>query len=131
MNSGFRFPARRIIINLAPADLPKEGGKFDLPIAIGILIASGQLRCDNINDYEFAGELALSGELRKVRAILPQALACKNANKSLIVSSGNVYESSLVTGLIVYPAKHLLDVCAHLNNNKLLAPAQLICEPTI
>src|SRR5476651_456217 len=71
MNTQFDFPARRITINLAPADLPKEGGRFDLPIALGILAASGQIPRDILSEYEFTGELALSGELRGIRGVLP------------------------------------------------------------
>ncbi|RBC43032.1 ATP-dependent protease, partial [Xanthomonas oryzae pv. oryzae] len=71
----FEFPARRITINLAPADLPKEGGRFDLPIALGILAASGQIDRQALGDYEFLGELALTGELRGIDGVLPAALA--------------------------------------------------------
>jgi len=77
INSRFEFPARRITINLAPADLPKEGGRFDLPIALGILAASGQIPPQLLDQYEFVGELALSGELRPVKGVLPVALAAR------------------------------------------------------
>ena len=81
LNSGFEFPARRITVNLAPADLPKDSGRFDLPIAIGILVAAGQIQCPHLADYEFAGELALSGQLRAVRGALarfmPWIACCK------------------------------------------------------
>ena len=115
INSQFEFPARRITINLAPADLPKEGGRFDLPIALGILAASGQIPKQKLNDYEFAGELALSGELRAVHGILPTALAAREAGRSLVVSRQNAAEAVLVNGLACYPINHLLDVCSHLN----------------
>ncbi|MES9939765.1 MAG: YifB family Mg chelatase-like AAA ATPase [Candidatus Thiodiazotropha sp. 6PLUC7] len=115
INSQFEFPARRITINLAPADLPKEGGRFDLPIALGILAASGQIPKQSLDDYEFAGELALSGELRRVHGILPAALAARDANRSLIVSEQNAPEATLVNDLSCFPARHLLEVCAHLN----------------
>jgi magnesium chelatase family protein len=111
----FEFPARRITINLAPADLPKEGGRFDLPIALGILAASGQLPTQNLGDYEFAGELALSGKLRGVHGILPAALAAREADRSLIISQQNAAEASLVNGLTCFSANHLLEVCAHFN----------------
>jgi len=77
LNSQFEFPSRRITINLAPADLPKEGGRFDLPIALGILAASGQINHDRLGQYEFLGELALGGELRRIRGVLPATLACR------------------------------------------------------
>lgn len=89
LNSRFEFPARRITINLAPADLPKEGGRFDLPIALGILAASGQTALDNLNRYEFLGELALGGALRSVRGILPAALACRAAKRALLTPTDN------------------------------------------
>mgnify|MGYP000448132067 FL=1 len=77
INSGFDFPTRRVTINLAPADIPKQGGRYDLAIAIGILVATGQLQSDAIQNYEFIGELALTGELRPVSGILPSAIACE------------------------------------------------------
>ena len=80
INSQFDFPARRITINLAPADLPKEGSRFDLPIAIGILAASGQIPIDKLEQYEFIGELALSGELREIRGVLPAAVQIGRAH---------------------------------------------------
>ncbi|RBK85746.1 ATP-dependent protease, partial [Xanthomonas oryzae pv. oryzae] len=79
----FEFPARRITINLAPADLPKEGGRFDLPIALGILAASGQIDRQALGDYEFLGELALTGELRGIDGVLPAALAAAQAGRRL------------------------------------------------
>ncbi|MEJ2613144.1 MAG: YifB family Mg chelatase-like AAA ATPase [Candidatus Thiodiazotropha sp.] len=115
LNSKFEFPVRRITINLAPADLPKEGGRFDLPIALGILAASGQLPKAVLSNYEFSGELALSGELRAVPGILPAALAARKADRSLVVSQENAAEAVLVSGLNCFPAGHLLDICAHLN----------------
>lgn len=114
INSQFEFPARRITINLAPADLPKNGGRYDLAIAIGILMASGQLSEDNANDYEFIGELALSGKLRCVSGILPASVACGEANRSLLVSTDNATEAALSTSTPVFGAESLLQVCAHL-----------------
>ena len=122
LNSNFEFPLRRITINLAPADLPKEGGRYDLPIAIGILVASKQLPVKLIDQYEFVGELALSGELRAVRGVLPMAMQTRIANRSLIVPHQNSETASLVTGVDVLGAGHLLDVCAHLNECHLLTP---------
>lgn len=114
INSQFEFPAKRLTVNLAPADLPKSGGYYDLSIAIGILIASSQLSALEVADYEFVGELALSGELRGGKGVLPIALAAKRAGKKLIVPEEALAEAQLVAGLEVFGAKHLLDVCAHL-----------------
>jgi magnesium chelatase family protein len=120
LNLHFEFPPMRITINLAPADLPKEGGRFDLAIAIGILAATGQIPRDTLSNYEFGGELALSGELRGFKGALPFALATKQENKKLILPVENAQEASLVNGLEILPAKHLLDLVAHLQNKKLL-----------
>ena len=120
-NSRFSFPAGRVTINLAPADLPKEGGRFDLPIALGILGASGQLRTEQLDAFEFVGELALSGMLRPVDAVLPAALAARAAGRSLVLPRANVAEAELVGDLEILPADSLIDVCAHLNGH---APLQ-------
>jgi magnesium chelatase family protein len=122
LNSLFEFPMRRITINLAPADLPKEGGRFDLPIALGILAASGQLPKERLVEYEFIGELALTGELRAVKGSLPVALHTARAKRGLILPRENADEASLVEELLVLPAQHLLDVCAHLQASTLLIP---------
>lgn len=114
INAHFDFPPRRITVNLAPADLPKEGGRFDLAIALGILAASGQLPSDQLDKYEFLGELALSGSLRPVDGTLPAALACFEQHRRLIVPEGNAREAALSKNTEVYGAQHLLDVCAHL-----------------
>jgi magnesium chelatase family protein len=111
----FEYPAKRITINLAPADLPKEGGRFDLAIALGVLGASAQVPAVALHDYEFIGELALSGELRPVRGVLPAALAARDAGRALILPAENAAEAALVSNLTVHPARHLLDVCGHLN----------------
>src|SRR5512143_29510 len=103
LNSRFEFPNRRITINLAPADLPKEGGRFDLPIALGILAASGQIPREPLGQYEWLGELALGGELRGVRGVLPAALACRDAGRILLVPRYNADEATLVSDLRVYP----------------------------
>lgn len=114
INSYFEFPARKITINLAPADLPKDGGRYDLPIALGILVASGQLEPDNLDQYEFHGELALSGVLRKVKGSLPAALACQQTNRKLVLPDDNASEAALVDGITVLSASSLLGVCQHL-----------------
>lgn len=114
LNAGFEFPARRITINLAPADLPKEGGRFDLPIALGILAASGQLPTQALQRFEFIGELALSGQLRPVQGVLPVALAAREAGRGLILPRECAAEAALVGGLSIHPADHLLQVCDQL-----------------
>jgi len=121
LNSRYEFPARRITVNLAPADLPKEGGRFDLAIALGILAASGQLPQERLADHEFIGELALTGELRAVRGVLPAALAIRDTHRDLVVPEANGPEATLVQGLAVRPAAHLLAVCAHLGGAAPLA----------
>lgn len=120
--SGFEFPARRITVNLAPADLPKEGGRFDLGIALGILAASGQIPLKACNGLEFLGELGLTGELRPVRGVLPAAMAAAQAGRTLMLSRGDADEAVLVDGVNVIPADHLLEVCAHLRDAAPLSP---------
>ena len=115
MNSEFEFPARRITINLAPADLPKEGSRFDLPIAIGILAASGQIPADKLAQFEFIGELALSGELREIRGVLPAAVQCRDKKRKLVLPALNAEEAMLVSDLDIVQCGHLLEVCAKLN----------------
>lgn len=115
ISNHFELPTRRITVNLAPADLPKEGGRFDLPIALGILLASGQIQVDNILQYEFAGELGLTGELRKIRGALPIAIKTKEANRILVLPQENAAEISLVDHQH-YVAQHLSDVCDGLQN---------------
>ena len=123
LTAGFEFPARRITINLAPADLPKEGGRFDLPIALGILAASGQIPGAELSELEFAGELALSGELRAVQGILPVALQTCKAGRTLVVPVENTGEAALVRTARVLGGKHLLDITAHLTRTRRLPPA--------
>lgn len=123
LQSGFSFPKRRITINLAPADLPKEGGRFDLPIAISILLASHQLSCHQLDKYELTGELALSGELRPIKGILPFALATQKAQRQLIIPQANVEEATWVSPLTIYGLNDFLSVCAHLSGQKSQAPA--------
>ncbi len=127
INSQFNFPSRRITTNLAPADLPKEGGRFDLPIAISLLAALKQIP-DELSQYEFAGELALSGGLRPIKGILPLAIACQKAGRSLIVPRENAQQANLIEGLTVLAADHLLEVCGHLTGKQILTP--LIFENT-
>jgi len=122
INSNFEFPAKRITVNLAPADIPKDGGRFDLPIALGILAASGQISEQALSQYEFIGELSLGGQLRSVKGVLPTAYAAKTANRSLFIPEGNADEACFIKNLDVYSANHLLQICAHLNNTERLQP---------
>ena len=116
LNSHFEFPARRITINLAPADLPKEGGRYDLAIALGILAASEQIPKHKLKQLEFYGELALSGELRPIRGALPAALAASAANRALVCTRDNASEAALGGKASVFTANTLLEVCAHLHD---------------
>lgn len=122
--SGFEYPQRRITLSLAPADLPKDGGRFDLAIALGILAASGQVPAASLDQYECLGELALSGELRPVRGVLPAALAARAAGRKLVVAADNAEEASLASRLEVYAVGHLLQLVAHLSGQEPLAPYQ-------
>ncbi|UNK48114.1 YifB family Mg chelatase-like AAA ATPase [Lysobacter sp. S4-A87] len=122
----FEFPARRITVNLAPADLPKEGGRFDLAIALGILAASGQVPLQALNDHEFVGELGLTGELRAIDGALPAALATAQAGRRLIVPAGNGAEAALAGRVEVRTARTLLEVCAHLAGRKSLPLAEAV-----
>lgn len=124
INARFEFPNRRVTINLAPADLPKEGGRFDLPIALGILAASDQLPREWLRDYEFVGELALSGQLRPVRGVLPVAVQAVGAGRGLVVPTENGPEAARMSRARVYAADHLLEVCAHLNRTHPLPPME-------
>lgn len=118
-NARFEFPARRITVNLAPAELPKESGRFDLPIALGILAASEQMPADELREYEFAGELSLSGELRPVRGALAMTYAMhrdgglSGKQRSFILPRANADEAALVKNAAIFPADSLLHVCAH------------------
>ena len=120
INSHFEFPSRRITINLAPADLPKEGGRFDLPIALGILAASGQIPIESLTNKEFLGELALTGELRPIQGALSAAIASSNKKRVLIIPPHNASEAALCEHAKIYPAHHLLQLSAHLHNREML-----------
>lgn len=114
INSNFEFPARKITVNLAPADLPKDGGRYDLPIALGVLAASGQIDKTSLDQYEFHGELALSGLLREVNGSLPVALAAQQNNKKLIMPAKSAEQAALIEHAEIYAATDLLSVCQHL-----------------
>jgi magnesium chelatase family protein len=118
LNSHFTFPDRRITVNLAPADLPKEGGRFDLPIALGILSASGQLPPDQLQRHEFLGELALDGGLRAVPGAIPAALAASRIGRLLVLPADSAPLAALAPDSTVIPAADLLTLCAHLNGGR-------------
>jgi len=118
INSGFDFPMQRITINLAPADLPKDGGRYDLPIAIGILAASNQIPDDNLASLEFHGELALSGELRPVSGALPVALGAKKLIHTLILPENSAVLAALIKKADVLQATHLMDICRFLHQQE-------------
>ncbi len=113
-NCGFEFPQRRVTVNLAPADLPKESGRFDLPIALGILIAAHQLKVPSPDQYEFAGELALTGDLRPVRGALAMTYRAHAEGRAFLLPAQSAQEAALVGAAVVYGARNLLEVCAHL-----------------
>ena len=122
LNSNAAFPDHRITVNLAPADLPKEGPSYDLPIALGILIASGQI-LTNIADSIFMGELSLDGRLRHTNGVLPQALLAKEKKlKRIFLPSTNAKEATILKGIKIYPVNNLLELFHHLTNNKLIKP---------
>jgi len=136
-NARFEFPARHVTVNLAPADLPKESGRFDLAIAIGILAANGELPAAGLDEYEFVGELALAGNLRPVRGALAMSIGAQRAGRAFIVPGENAAEAALVESAVVYGAANLLDVCAHIAGRQQLerhaeppprAPAQYYAD---
>ncbi|MFV8784063.1 YifB family Mg chelatase-like AAA ATPase [Microbulbifer sp. SA54] len=123
VNSHFEFPQRRITVNLAPADLPKAGGRYDLAIALGILAASGQVPGEHLESYEFIGELALSGSLRPIPGALPAAMACKDSGRTLVVAAESAAEAALID-TPVKAASSLLQVCAQLHGREPLPTAE-------
>lgn len=128
MNANFMYPPQRITINLAPADLPKEGGRFDLPIAIGILAASGQMDSDRLKQFEFLGELALTGTLRGVHGVIPAVISAEKAKRQMIIARPNVNEASLVSNAETYFASSLLQVVNFMNKRDSLPIAQQISQ---
>lgn len=125
-NTGFAFPMRKIVINLTPADLRKEGPCFDLPISVGILAASEQVSADLLGDYLFLGEVSLDGSLRPVAGVLPIAAAAQKMGiAGLVLPADNAQEAVVVEGLAVYGYKHLSEVVDFLNNPGRYKPVQL------
>lgn len=133
ITSGFEFPAKRVTVNLAPADLPKESGRYDLPIALGLLAASGQIPVKSLEGCECVGELSLSGALRPVRGVLPMALAAARAGHAFILPKDDGAEAAWVRrahpAMSILPAENLLAVCAHLGGQALLAEAADLPPP--
>lgn len=118
INSGFQFPARKITVNLAPADLPKEGGRYDLAIALGILASSEQVNTQSLDQYELYGELALSGELRRVNGLIPALMQTEKAGNKVILSQDNASEASILPNLDALLASTLAQVCSALNGGQ-------------
>ncbi|MFT4019980.1 MAG: YifB family Mg chelatase-like AAA ATPase [Acinetobacter sp.] len=129
INSGFQFPTKRLTINLAPADLPKDGARLDLPIALGILIASGQIPAKNTDQYEFIGELALDGQLRKISSTLTIALACQQAKHNLMLPIDNIEEAHQLEHLPLYGAGHLKEVCNHFQGSQPIGKSESHFNP--
>ncbi|MGB7801853.1 YifB family Mg chelatase-like AAA ATPase [Buttiauxella sp.] len=126
INSGYDFPARKITINLAPADLPKDGGRYDLPIALALLAASEQLSADKLSQYEFVGELALTGALRGVPGAISSAMEALKSGKKIVVANENAAELGLIEQTGCLTANHLTEVCAFLEGKgELSAPQKL------
>lgn len=122
LNSGFDLPPKRITINLAPADLPKAGSRFDLPIALAVLVATGQLPAQALEGHEFYGELGLNGELRIVNGLLPALLKAKAADQIAIIPQPGLVEASLLSDARIFGASHLLEVCQYLLEGAPLQP---------
>ena len=120
-NSGYDFQSRRIVINLAPADTKKEGSFFDLPIAVGILMDFQNIKCQNLEDTVFIGELSLNGNINKVNGILPMCIEAKKLGiRRIILSSENAKEAAIVEGLTVIGARNLTEVVEYLNGEMLI-----------
>lgn len=131
INSHFDFPQKRITINLSPADLPKQGGGYDLAIALSILAASDQIPVSCLNCREFYGELGLAGDLRPIAGILPAALACKYNQNRCVIPSDNFVEASLVSDLQIEPSQHLTELCAYLMRRCSLQKPPIEIAPTL
>jgi len=128
-NSGFEFPNRKIVVNLAPADIKKEGSYFDLPISLGILAATGYIRKDKLSEYYICGELALNGEVRPVKGTLPMVLKLKEMGwKKVIVPDENKFEGGIVKEVEVYPVKSLAETVSFLNGETEIKPFRVNFE---
>ncbi len=133
ISSGYKLPQRRVTINLAPADLPKSGARLDLPIALGILAASGQIEAEQLQGYEWIGELALDGAIRPVQGVLPAALQAREAGHVLVLPQENALEASHVSGLRLCPVASLSELVAQLLEGPMVPaaeiPAAVVDEP--
>ncbi len=130
LNAGFEFPARRITVNLAPADIPKEGSRFDLPIAIGILAASGQVRCQDLSPWEFVGELGLTSEVRRIDASLPAAIQCENTGRKLVLPKSNAIEIFEFAPNTLIPVQSLSETVAYLQGQQPLTVTPDLAAPS-
>ncbi len=130
-NSGYKRPSWKITVSLAPADLPKEGARFDLPIALGVLAASKQVNAERLDQWELLGELSLNGDLRGIKGCLPAVIAARQAGRKLIVPRDNAVEAGLVEGAEVYLADHLTEVVAAINEQQSLDRARTIISQNI
>mgnify|MGYP001786087211 FL=1 len=129
-NKHFTFPVSRITVNIAPADIKKEGPVYDLPMLIAILKASGQINA-NLDDYSFIGELSLDGELRKATGILPMVIkASESGVGSVFIPYGNAGEASVIQGIDVLPARNIIEILQHLSGEKLIEPAYRALDDT-
>ena len=124
INSRFEFPRRRITVSLAPADLPKDGSRYDLPIAVGILAATGQLCQDRFGEHELIGELALDGALRRTGGSLPAALHARDAGRILVIAAGDAHEARLAAGARLFPARSLGEVHGQLIGDGIPNPSE-------
>lgn len=130
ISSGFQVPPKRITVNLAPADVPKQGSRYDLPIALGILLASGQISTEkDLSQFEFFGELGLNGEIRRIEGILPAVLQAQQAGKTLVIPQDNLEEASVIEGASILAASHLLEVCAFLSGQASLNSQEGAYQP--
>jgi len=128
-NTGFDFPQKRVTVNLAPADIKKEGSSFDLPIAVGILNASGFIKSDKIKEFIILGELSLDGRIKPVKGALPIAVSAKANNiNAIILPSENAKEAAVVEGISVYPVENLPQVVEFLNGNLKILPLLIDIE---
>jgi magnesium chelatase family protein len=127
-NCEFKLPSWRTTVSLAPADLPKEGARFDLPIAVGVLAASGQIEVEDLEGWEFLGELSLTGRLRAVKGALPAIIRARDAGRKLILPRSNAEEAGLVGNAEVYLAESLAEVAAALNGHQSLPKAQAAAD---
>ncbi len=125
-NAGYKRPSWKITTSLAPADLPKEGARFDLPIAIGVLASNGHVECEHLHEWELIGELSLDGELRPVNGCLPAVIEARRSGRKLVVPAANAAEAGLVDGAEVYLAEHVCDVIAALNGQRELQRAEKV-----